>query len=80
MKGVKESNLSWLTDDKTERLKPFCPKSHGKPRVDVQRVLGGIVFVNRDGLRWYDAPRQHGAPKTLDNRWKRWGDMGSSPG
>ena len=25
--------------------------SHGKPRVDGRRVLSGIIFVNRNGLR-----------------------------
>lgn len=28
------SNLYWLTDAQMERLKPFLPKSHDKPRVD----------------------------------------------
>ncbi len=49
------SDLFWLTDQQIERLRPFFPKSHGKPRVDDQRVLSGIVFVNRNGLRWRDA-------------------------
>ena len=44
------SNLFWLTDEQVERLRPFFPKSHGKPRVDDRRVLSGIVFVNRNGL------------------------------
>jgi transposase len=70
------SNLFWLTDAQMERLKPFFPKSHGKPRVDDRRVLSGIIFINRNGLRWCDAPREYGPPKTLYNRWKRWGDMG----
>lgn len=35
------SNLYWLTDAQMERLKPFFPKSHGKPRVDDRRVLRG---------------------------------------
>lgn len=52
------------------------PKSHGKPRVDDRRVLSGIVFVNRNGLRWCDAPREYGPSKTLYNRWKRWGERG----
>jgi hypothetical protein len=26
------SDLFWLTDEQIERLRPFCPKSHGKPR------------------------------------------------
>ncbi|MBL7238163.1 MAG: IS5 family transposase, partial [Komagataeibacter hansenii] len=59
-----------------ERLRPFFPKSYGKPRVDDRRVLSGIIFVNRNGMRWRDAPREYGPYKTLYNRWKRWGDMG----
>ncbi len=70
------SDLYWLTDEQMERLQPFFPKSHGKPRVDDRRVLSGIIFINRNGLRWCDAPREYGPPKTLYNRWKRWGDMG----
>ena len=70
------SDLYWLTDEQMERLRPFFPKSHGKPRVDDRRVLSGIIFVNRNGLRWRDAPREYGPHKTLYNRWKRWSAMG----
>jgi len=59
------------------RLRPFCPKSDGGPQVDGRHVLSGIVFINRNGLRWCDAPWEHDLPKTLYNRWKRWGDMGA---
>jgi transposase len=59
------SNPFWLTDTEMERLKPFCPKSHGKPPVDDRPVLSGIIFVNRNGLRWCDAPWEYGPPKTL---------------
>ena len=67
------SDLYWLTDDQMARLEPYFPKSHGKPRVDDRRVLSGIIFVNRNGLRWRDAPREYGPHKTLYNRW---GQMG----
>src|SRR5215218_8188374 len=70
------SDLYWLTDEQMARLEPFFPKSHGKPRVDDRRVLSGIIFVNRNGLRWRDAPREYGPAKTLYNRWKRWGEKG----
>jgi transposase len=70
------SNLFWLTDTQMARLQPFFPKSHGKPRVDDRRVLSGIIFINRNGLRWCDAPKEYGPAKTLYNRWKRWGDKG----
>lgn len=70
------SDLFWLSDAQMARLRPYFPKSHGRPRVDDRRVLSGIIFVNRNGLRWRDAPREYGPAKTLYNRWKRWGDMG----
>ena len=70
------SDLFWLTEVQMQRLEPFFPKSHGKPRVDDRRVLSGIIFINRNGLRWRDAPSEYGPPKTLYNRWKRWSDKG----
>ena len=70
------SNIFWLTEAQMAGLEPFFPKSHGKPRVDDRRVLSGIIFINRNGLRWCDAPREYGPPKTLYNRWKRWSDKG----
>ncbi|WP_343617376.1 transposase [Novosphingobium sp.] len=67
------SDLYWLTDEQIERLSPYLPKSHGKPRVDDQRVLSEIIFVNRNGLRWRDAPRNtdrksHALPVKYDKR------------
>ena len=45
------SDLYWLTDAQMSKLEPCFPKSHGKPRVDDQRVLSEIIFINRNGLR-----------------------------
>ncbi|MFV0291729.1 MAG: transposase, partial [Paracoccus sp. (in: a-proteobacteria)] len=70
------SNLYWLTDAPTAPQKPFCPKSHGSPRVDARRVLSGIICITRTGLRWCDAPQEYGPAKTLYNRWKRWSENG----
>ena len=68
------SGLFWLTGAQMARLKPFFPKSHGKPRVDDKRVLSGIIFINRIGLRWRDAPAASRPHKT-------WCDCGGrSPG
>ncbi|UOA33809.1 hypothetical protein DSM110093_03644 (plasmid) [Sulfitobacter sp. DSM 110093] len=50
------SDLFWLNDAQMARLEPYFPKSHGKPRVNDRRVLSGIIFINRNGLRWRDAP------------------------
>lgn len=70
------SNLFWLSDEQMARLKPFFPKRHDRPRVDDRRILSGIIFINRNGLRWRDAQKEYGPPKTLYNRWKRWSEMG----
>jgi transposase len=47
-----------------KRIKPFLPVSHGIPRVADRRVVSGIVFVIRNGLRWRDAPPAYGPHKT----------------
>ncbi|MBT9387026.1 IS5 family transposase [Pseudooceanicola sp. CBS1P-1] len=70
------SNLFWLTEAQMERIRPYFPKSRGRSRVDDLPVLSGIIIINRNGLRWCDAPREYGPPKTLYNRWKRWSRMG----
>ena len=62
------SNLFWLTDVQVARLERFFPKSHGKPCVDDRRALSGAIFINRIGLRWCDAPKETGPPKTLYSR------------
>lgn len=61
----------WLTEEQMERLRPFFPRSRGKPRVDDRRVLSGIVYVKRNGLQWKDTPSVYGPPKTLYNRFVR---------
>ena len=70
------SDLFWLTEAQMARLGPFFLKSHGEPRVDDRRVLSGIIFINRNGLRWRDAPSAQSPHKTLYNRWKRSSDRG----
>jgi len=46
------------------------------PRVDDLRVISGIIFVIKNGLRWRDAPKEYGPHKTLYNRFIRWSRMG----
>jgi transposase len=68
-------NLCWLSEDQIPQLRPFFPKGHANLCVDDRRVLIGIIFINRNGLRLRDAPKKYAPAKTLYNRWKRWGDM-----
>lgn len=52
-------------EEQVDRLRPFLLRGHGRPRLNDQRVLIGIVFINRNGLRWRDAPGPYGSQKTL---------------
>jgi putative transposase len=45
-------------------------------RVDDRRVISGIIFVIRNGLRWRDAPKDYGPHKTIYNRFIRWSRLG----
>ena len=69
-------DLLWLTVAQMPRIELFFPKTHGRPRVDDRRVLSGIIFIDRNGFRWRDAPAEYGPSKTLYNRWKHWSDEG----
>ena len=69
-------DLFLLSEAQMRRIEPFFPLSHGIPRVDDRRVISGIVFVIRNGLRWRDAPRDYGQHKTIYNRFVRWSRLG----
>jgi len=70
------SDLFWLSEAQMRRIRPYFPLSHGVPRVDDRRVISGIVFVIRNGLRWRDAPKEYGPHKTIYNRFVRWSRLG----
>ena len=70
------SDHYWLTEPQLERIKPWFPRSHGRPRVDDRRAISGIIHVIRNGLRWRDAPEVYGPLKTLYNRFFRWSRRG----
>ena len=70
------SDLIWLSEAQMRRIEPYFPLSHGMPRVDDRRVISGIVFVIRNGLRWRDAPKDYGPHKTIYNRFVRWSRLG----
>jgi len=70
------SELLWLSKEQMRVISPYFPLSHGVARVDDRRVISGIVFVLKNGLRWRDAPKDYGPHKTLYNRFIRWSRMG----
>ena len=70
--GIAMADLLLLSEAQMRRIEPYFPLSHGIARVDDRRVISGIVFVIRNGLRWRDAPREYGPHKTIYNRVVRW--------
>ena len=70
------SDLIWLSEAQMRRIETYFPLSHGVPRVDDRRVISGIIFVIRNGLRWRDAPKEYGPHKTIYNRFIRWSRLG----
>ena len=70
------SDLIWLSDAQMQQNRPYFPLSHGIARVDDRRVLSGIIFVIRNGLRWRDAPKDYGPHKTIYHRFTRWSRLG----
>ena len=70
------NDLFWLSRPQMKRIAPYFPLSHGIMRVDDRRVISGIIFVIRNGLRWRDAPRDYGPHKTIYNRFVRWSRLG----
>lgn len=70
------TDLLMLSEPQMRRIEPFFPLSHGIPRVDDRRVLSGILFVIRNGVRWRDAPAGYGPHKTIYNRFVRWSRLG----
>ncbi len=63
-----------LSAPQMRRLAPLFARWRGRRRVDDRRVISGIVYVIRHGLRWKDAPHGYGPYKTLYNRligWRR---------
>lgn len=70
------SDLWLLSEAQMRRIEPYFPLSHGIPRVDDRRIVSGIIFVIRNGLRWRDAPAGYGPHKTIYNRFFRWSRLG----
>ena len=70
------NDLFLLSEAQMGRISPYFPLSHGVSRVDDRRVISGIIFVIKNGLRWRDAPREYGPHKTIYNRFVRWSRLG----
>jgi transposase len=59
------ADMFLLSEAQMRRIELYFPLSHGIARVDDRRVISGIIYVIRNGLRWRDAPREYGPHKTI---------------
>ena len=62
---VSMSTLFYLSSAQMDVIRPFFPRSRGIPRKDDQKIISGIIYVLKFGLRWKDAPKEYGPYKTL---------------
>ena len=65
------ADLFLLSKAQMRRIEPYFPLSHGIARVDDRRVISGIIFLIKNGLRWRDArfdARRGAAPHTATTR------------
>jgi len=78
----KKQSPNWrVPDELWERVEPLLPryrasKLGGRPRVDLRRVLDGILYVLRTGCQWKAAPQEFGCPSTLHNYFQEWTKKG----
>ncbi len=73
---MKKTSHYLITEAQLARLSPYFPRSRGKKRVDDRKVISGIVYVIKNGLRWIDMPKEYGSYKTVYNRFVRWSAQG----
>jgi putative transposase len=74
--GLPMSDQFRPTKAQLRRIEPFFPRTRALPRVDDRRVVSGIIYVIRNGLRLRDAAAVYGPRKALYNRFVRWSPVG----
>ena len=68
-----------LTEAEWARRQPLLPPRRpraGRPRHDDRTVLGGILWVVRNGASWRDLPRRFGKWERAYKRYRLWSDTG----
>ena len=70
------SELFLLKEAKMARLFPHFPLTHGVPRVDDKRVVGGIIFIIRNCPQWKLASKCYGPNKTHYKPFMRRSSLG----
>jgi hypothetical protein len=68
-----------LTEEMWQKLVPLLPPQKpptGRPATDHRKVIGGILWVQRNGGAWRHLPEHFGPWRTVYTRYRRWRKMG----
>ena len=57
-------------------MQQYPPANPGRPRVDLRRVLNGIIHRLRSGCQWNHLPERFGDDGTVHRWFQRWVDDG----
>ncbi|MBN9471715.1 MAG: hypothetical protein J0J10_23375 [Bosea sp.] len=60
-----KSRLSWLNDERRQKIEPPMSRHGGPPQGDDRPILGGIVPVPGCGRRCYDRPAEYAPYPTV---------------
>jgi putative transposase len=67
-----------VTDELWEMLQSLLPErtwrpgGPGRPPCDVQRIVNGILYINKTGCQWRLVPKEFGHWNTIYGYLKRW--------
>jgi putative transposase len=77
MRKPRMATLWEVPDGLWERIEPVLtaehpPKRTGRKRVDLRRVLDGIISRLRTGCQWNHIPRVYGSDRTIHRYFQDW--------
>ncbi len=70
-----------ISDELWKEIEPLLPppkpkKKSGRPREDDRKMMNAIFYILRTGCQWKALPGSLGAPSTVHDRFKEWGEAG----
>jgi hypothetical protein len=68
-----------LSDPLWQQIAPLLPPQkppRGRPAVEHQRLLEGLLWIMRTGAPWREMPAAYGSWHTAYSRYQRWGQDG----
>ncbi len=66
-----------IPDELWQKITPYLPnyqksKQGGRPRLDLKRVLEGIIYVCKTKCTWKSVPSYYGSGTSLNDYYREW--------